>query len=272
MRFILTLRPVKDKQPLIFNYQYPFMSWIYGRLKEADEDYAKFLHQKGYQSNHSLKNFKHFTFSNFQIERLAQPVKAGDSCMYLSTEPIHVLVSFFIEKAAEDFIVGLFRNQTVGIYDTSYEAFFNIERIETLPDQHFESQTSILQTLSPMVVARKKADGKDEYLSPEDANFAAYFAYNLMEKYNSINPDAMKVDIETASRLVKFKLLKKDKLKSKLVHIKQDKASATKVRGFTNFSFELTAPPEVLEVGFLGGFGKHSANGLGCCELLHDKD
>ena len=268
MRFTLTLRPLTNKQPLIFNYQYPFMAWVYGRLNEADQQYAEFLHQKGYQVNHSLKNFKHFTFSNFQITRLAQPIKSGDSYMKLSEEPVKVLVSFYIDKAAEDFIVGLFRNQTVSIYDNSHRASFNIERIESLPIENFENQSVILQTLSPIVVARKKADGKDEYLSPEDPEFAAYFAYNLMEKYNSVNPDAMKVDVETAARLVKFRLLKKDKLKSRLVAIKQDKASETKVRAFTNFSFEVSAPAEVLEVGFLGGFGKHCANGFGCCEVV----
>ncbi|GGD80040.1 hypothetical protein GCM10011514_50020 [Emticicia aquatilis] len=244
------------------------MSWVYSRLNEADQQYAEFLHQRGYQVRRSLKNFKHFTFSNFQITRLAQPIKSGDSYMKLSVEPIKVLVSFFIDKAAEDFIVGLFRNQTVSIYDNTYRASFNIERIESLPNEDFSSERVTFQTLSPIVVARKKADGKDNYLSPEDPDFAAYFAYNLLEKYSSVHPDAMKVDVETAARLVKFRLLKKDKLKSRLLTIKQDKASETKVRAFTNFSFEVLAPADVLEVGFLGGFGKHSANGLGCCEVI----
>ncbi len=57
MRFALTLRPTADNQPLL---QYPFMSWVYGRLKESDEEYAHFLHQNGYQVI-----FKHFTFSSF---------------------------------------------------------------------------------------------------------------------------------------------------------------------------------------------------------------
>ncbi len=268
MRFILTLCPLTDNQPLIFNYQYPFMAWVYGRLNEADQQYAEFLHQKGYQVHSSLKNFKHFTFSNFQIARLAQSPKPGDKYMKLSNEPIKVLVSFYIDKAAEDFIVGLFRNQIVSIYDAVHRASFNIERIESLPNETFGNQALVLQTISPMVVARKKADGKDDYLSPEDPDFAAYFAYNLMEKYNSVNPEATKVDVETAARLVKFRLLKKDKLKSRLVAIKQNKTSETKVRAFTNFSFEVSAPAEVLEVGFLGGFGKHSANGFGCCEVV----
>lgn len=244
------------------------MSWIYGRLHETDQAYAQFLHQSGYQTNYSLKNFKHFTFSNFEISRLSKPIKAGDSCMWLSNEPIRVLVSFFIDKAAEDFIIGLFRNQTLSIYDTMYQASFNIERIESLPNQVFTDKAVVLQTISPMVVARKKTDGNDEYLSPEDTDFAAYFAFNLIEKYNSLHKEAIKVDIGTAAQLIKFKLLNKEKMKSRLVYIKQDKISETKVRAYNNFCFELTAPSEVLEVGFWGGFGKHSANGFGCCELV----
>lgn len=64
--------------------------------------------------------------------------------------------------------------------------------LQLLKKEIRQNQNNLVETLScPIVVARKKSDGKDEYLSPEDPEFAAYFAYNLMEKYNSVNHDAM---------------------------------------------------------------------------------
>jgi hypothetical protein len=51
---------------------YPFMAWIYGRLKDADEEYVTFLRSKGYKANDSRKTFKHFTFSSFHIPHLAK--------------------------------------------------------------------------------------------------------------------------------------------------------------------------------------------------------
>lgn len=49
MRFRLTLRPHTPRQKLTLNYNYPFSSWIYSRIKESDADYAYFSHQQGYQ-------------------------------------------------------------------------------------------------------------------------------------------------------------------------------------------------------------------------------
>lgn len=267
MRFILTLKPLYSLQTLLFNYQHPFMAWIYGRLKDADEEYATFLHSKGYKADDSRKTFKHFTFSSFHIPHLAKPIKKGDTCMWIGNEPISVIVSFFIDKAAEDFIMGLFQSQTVSIYDARHQANFLIERIESLPNEVFENQSVLLQTISPMVIAEKRKDGMDEYLSPTDPRFAKYFALNLFEKYNSVYENDLKVDAETASHLIRWRLVDESKLKSRLISIKQNKADSTKIRAFTNFIFVVSAPPKILEVGFLGGFGKFCSHGMGCCEV-----
>lgn len=268
MRFILTLKPLSNSQALLFNYQHPFMAWIYGRLKDADEEYATFLHSRGYKADDSRKTFKHFTFSSFHIPHLAKPIRKGDTCMWISNEPISVIVSFFIDKAAEDFIMGLFQNQTVSIYDSQYKADFIIERIESLTNEVFDSRPVLLRTISPMVIAEKRKDGMDEYLSPTDPRFSKYFALNLFEKYNSVYANVLKVDAETASHLIRWSLVDDNKLKSRLISIKQNKADGTKVRAFTNFTFEVSAPPKILEVGFLGGFGKFCSHGMGCCEVI----
>lgn len=270
MRLVLTLKPVANNQPLIFNYQYPFMSWIYGRLRDSDEKYAHFLHQTGYQIIDSLKSFKHFTFSNFIIpQHIIRKIQPGDPCMWLTLEPIQVIVSFCIEKAAQDFIIGLFNDQRLRLFNHQYQAEFVVERVESLPEITLGNSIQ-LKTLSPMLIGKTRTDGSTEYLSPKDPDFAAFFAFNLTEKYKSLHPNSVSLDLHSSAQLIHFKLLRHDKMKSRLIHIKENKENETEVRPFTNFSFELSGPPEILRVGYYGGFGKNTANGLGCCEIIEN--
>ncbi|AEI51281.1 hypothetical protein [Runella slithyformis] len=110
MRFRLLLRPLRDRQPLLFNYQYPLQAWLYGLLHTADAAYADFLHRQGYAVENSRKSFKHFTFSSLQLPKGA-PILRGAAYIPLRLEPIGLLVSFWVDKAAEDFIIGLFQQQ-----------------------------------------------------------------------------------------------------------------------------------------------------------------
>lgn len=185
MQFKLTLRPLKDRQKLIFNYQYPLQAWIYKLLHQADEKYAGFLHEKGYEVPDSNKTFKHFTFSSLVIPR-TEKVTAGDSYMILRSEEIYLTVSFYIDKAAENFIIGLFQSQRLSLYNRDFQADFMVERVETLavaiPDE--PRPTVRLRTLSPMVIA-EKVNNLDQYLAPDDERFARLLALNIVDKYQS---------------------------------------------------------------------------------------
>jgi CRISPR-associated endoribonuclease Cas6 len=269
MRFKLTLQPHTSRQKLTLNYNYPFSSWIYARIHEADADYAAFLHQHGYQLKNSAKNFKHFTFSKFDIPHKARPIEKGEDFILLSDRPIYITVSFFIDKAAEDFIVGLFKNQRISIYNKQYQADFVIESVESLAIPLADATTKRYRATSPMVIAEKRPDGNDEYLPPTDARFARYFAINLLDKYESVYGKGMQVDAATLEKLISFKLVDADRMRSKLIWIKQDRDDETKIKGYENFVFELNAPPQIVEVGFYGGFGKFSSSaGMGFTEII----
>jgi CRISPR-associated endoribonuclease Cas6 len=54
----------RTKKCLPFNYQYPLSAAIYKIIQRADEAYAAFLHNEGYQRQG--KSFKLFTFSSIQ--------------------------------------------------------------------------------------------------------------------------------------------------------------------------------------------------------------
>lgn len=269
MRFRLTLRPYTQHQKLTLNYNHPFSSWIYSRIKEADAEYATFLHQRGYKIEDSTKNFKHFTFSKFDIPHKAKPIEKGEDFILLSDRHIYITVSFFIDKAAEDFIMGLFKNQRIGLYNRKYQADFLIESVESLAAPLGNTTRLQYKAASPMVIAEKRADGNDDYLHPTDPRFARYFALNLLSKYESVYGKGITMDDSTLEKLINFKLTETDKMRSKLISIKQNRDDETKIKGYENFVFELNAPSKIVEVGFYGGFGKFTSSaGMGYCDIL----
>ncbi len=269
MRFRLTLRPQTPYQKLTLNYNHPFSSWVYARIKESDADYATFLHQKGYRAYDSLKNFKHFTFSKFDIPHKARSIQKGEDFIVLADTPIYITVSFFINKAAEDFIIGLFKNQYISIYNKKYQADFLIESVESLATPLTDSSCILFKATSPMVIAEKRDDGKDDYLNPTEPAFARYFALNLLSKYESVYGKGLAMDAPALEKLINFQLVDTSKMRSKLISIKQNRDDETRIKGYENFVFELSAPARLIEVGFYGGFGKFTSSaGMGFCDIL----
>ncbi len=273
MRFRLTLTPVRDRQQLLFNYQYPLQAWIYRLLNDANEEYASFLHEKGYQVPASNKHFKHFTFSSLIIPKIDRP-KSGDKAMTLRSQEIGLVISFYIEKAAEDFIIGLFQNQQLSLYNREFRADFRVERVESIavnvPSGHINALR--LRTLSPMVIAEKVAN-MDQYLVPDDAKFGAFLAQNIVDKYLSVqNGTGLQMDAPTALRLLKYRLFPDQNIKQRKMLIKEGKDNKqTKVVGYHNFEFELSGPSQILEVALHSGIGKYSSTlGCGCVEVVEE--
>ncbi len=268
MRFRLSLRPTQPRQRLLFNYQYPLQSWLYGLLHRADADYAAFLHERGYTPPDSRKGFKHFTFSSLLIPKVAR-IKPGDSCMTLLSDLIHLHVSFHLDEAAEDFVTGLFQDQKLSLYNRDFRADFVVEQVETLPLPEFSGK-AVFKTTSPMVVA-EKVDGMDQYLPPADPLFGRCLALNLWDKYRSIHQEALlQLDGTAAEKLIRFQLLSDpERVKKRGFLAKEGKAGVqTKIIGYHNFEFELTAPPEILAVAYDSGLGRLNAMGCGCVEVV----
>lgn len=262
MRFKLYLRPTSARPRIMWNYHYPLSSWLYGIIAKADESYSEFLHDKGYDLPNG-KRFKHFTFSDLRC-KIGKPDAIGFEVI---SPLIEWTVSFYIDKAAESFIVGLFQDQEIQIFDKFHDASFMVERVETLPEAVI-TPTTRLKATSAMVVAEKLND-IDQYLEPTDERFGKYLIDGLKDKFLSamiergekINPDFQHQEIL-------FKLTEGSNIKSRKVTIKDGKTSATEVRGFRNFEFELTAPEEIIKVGLYGGFGKVASQGFGFCEVV----
>jgi len=270
MQFKLTLRPTARQTLVPFNYAYRLSAFIYAVLAEADAQYADFLHAKGYAYS-STRRFKLFTFSDLIIPNARIDTRAGG--LWVTTPYIEWIVSFYVDQAAQHFIMGLFQDQRCVIATPKHRAEFIIERVEAIPLE-ITSGTVQLRTLSPVVIAEKDRRGMDQYLHPADVQFGPLLVDNLLAKWNSV-PRAVSAsdtpDDDIATSAVTYRLLPSREAKSRLITIKEDSRAETKVRGYYGFTFELSGPPELLELAVLAGVGRYNAEGFGCVGVVEGK-
>ena len=67
-----------------------------------------------------------------------------------------------------------------------------------------------------------------------------------------------------ANNDLRFELINKPK--SKLIKIKTDTPQQTHIKGFL-FDFKLSAPVELMKLGYFAGFGEKNSLGFGCGEV-----
>lgn len=267
MQFRLTLRPLRQQTLVPFNYAYRLSAFIYSVLADADKQYADFLHEQGYAVS-STRRFKLFTFSDLVMPNARLDVRSGG--MWVNSPHIEWMVSFYIDTAAQHFIMGLFQDQRCVIASLQQRAEFIIERVEAVPVE-ITSQAVQLRTLSPVVIAEKDAQGMDQYLHPADEQFGPLLVSNLRAKYARIQTVLSAGELannELKDDLLTYRLLPNPgrnaaQPKSRLLTIKEGSREETKVRGYYGFNFELDGPKELLELAVLAGVGRYNAEGFG---------
>ena len=264
MRFKIDLEVLTPNALISLNYPYQLSGFIYQALEKADPAYARSLHEDGY--GFGKRKFKFFTFSPLLIKRREV---FGDRLL-IKSRYISFMISFYIDKAAERFIMGLFQDQLMCLGDRKTQAKFKIQELTCLT-RELKGDSLHLRTLSPMVVARwqEQEQAPVQYLSPVDDDFERYFWDNLIHKYGAVCEAGLAKKIALPDRReLSFRVLNPETVRSRLLHIKPGSKAATQVRGYHHFEFELKAPMELLEVGFYGGFGRYSATiGGGFCDL-----
>ncbi|PMD90538.1 CRISPR-associated endoribonuclease Cas6 [Siphonobacter sp. BAB-5405] len=260
MQFRLTLRPIAPQTLVPFNYAYRLSAFIYSVLADADAQYAQFLHNQGYEYS-STRRFKLFTFSDLIMPQARVDARAGG--LWVNSPTIEWVVSFYVDQAAQHFIMGLFQDQKCVIASPCHRAEFIVERVEALP-LNLTENTLHLRTLSPVVIAQKDERGMDQYLHPADEAFGPLLVSNLLAKWKSVLVLAGSDEDFTEDSL-KFRFIQgRTEPKSRLVTIKENSREETKVRGYHGFSFELSGPKEILELAVLAGMGRYNAEGFGC--------
>ncbi len=253
MRFELVLIPLDKTVKLPFNYQYALSAVVYKKLGEADEEYANFLHQKGYTKNDHSKQFKLFSYSN-----LKGNFNADRTSLLLKDSKTGFILGCHTPEFAENLIKGVFSNQRISIGDHSAQSDFQVEQIIAIADLDFKSKENhTLKLLSPICVGKKNDRGNYDYLSPIDSDFLPILKNNLNDKLLTVYPD----------RIFEFEIglsLFPTQLKSKLVTVKAGTPEETKVKGFIGFTININAEADVINMALCAGLGQYNGVGFGC--------
>lgn len=249
MRLLLHLQTPKGSI-LPFNYEYAISAWIYKTLAKADPVFATWLHDKGYSLEDNHRKFKFFTFSKIQLSYRVLPRRG----LLLQEEAAQLTLSFLIDKAMQDFVLGIFKEQLLGIRIRGGNIDFRIVNVEVLPTPVFQPVMRF-RAATPIFMSKRGEDiSQAIHISPDDEGYARFFINNLREKAKTLG-----VNIPTS--LTNFQALNRPK--SSLLRI-----GTTEMRAFS-FDFILVAPEELTRIGYFAGFGgKNSSLGLGFCEIL----
>ena len=108
------------------------------------------------------------------------------------------------------------------------------------------------RTLSPICVSQNVVGEKHaQYVAPEQEQFSQLLVQNLLRKQQA----------HQRQLTVPFRVLSKPE--QKLIHVR-----GTKIRCYL-FNFELTAPTDLLEMGYFSGFGEKNSMGFGMVRLIN---
>ena len=233
-------------------YQYEQSAVIYRILAQANEEYATWLHDNGFEV--SNKRFKLFTYSRFKI--LKRQIIPDEQRLIILSDNVEWQITFLPEKTTEKFIQGLFSNQVFEIGDKKSVVQFRVRSVEVLPNPDFVD-TMDFSTMSPICLKSRRPDESTEYLSPLDKRAKGAILKGLLARYRAFYlqsyPDK-DVDID-------FELLNEPK--AVLVTLKVGTPQQTKVKGYM-CQFRLKAPSDLMKIMYESGIGEECSLGFGC--------
>lgn len=251
MRIKLHLETSKNSL-LPFNYEYAIAAWIYKMLSKVDPVFATWLHDKGYRKDNNYRNFKLLTYSKIYPKKPYKILpKKG---IIIETGKATLTLSFLIDKAMQNFVIGVFQSQQLSIRTRFGAIDFKINNIEVLPIPDFQAFMKF-RAKTPIFMSKSEVDIKQAiYISPDDDNYKQFILNNLLEKAKVLN-------IEIPKSLTDFKAITTPK--TQLLHLNH-----IKIRAFL-YDFIIVAPPELIRIGYFAGFGgKNSGLGLGFCDVI----
>lgn len=161
MRFKLTLNIDKqsfgDLIPL--NYQYAASALVYKILSNSKSDFAEWLHQNGFSDD--KRRFKLFTFSRLSVPQYS----IEGTFLKILSNSIEWYISFLPERSTQEFVQGLFKEQTLELGDHRANIRFRVQGVKMLPSPVFK-ETMTFETLSPACIVRQEEDGSENISLP----------------------------------------------------------------------------------------------------------
>lgn len=233
----------KTKHSVIpINYQYQLCSFVYKRLRHEDQDFASFLHDRGF------KGFKLFTFSQLFFD--SSTVK--DQMLLVGEGKGR----WYISSCSEDFIRNFFSSMIESPVIEIEGNFFEIEQINTLSEPIFKDRMRFIM-LSPLVVSIPVDRGGKlyhRYLLPDEPEFQQALKSNLLKKYSALYDEKIEAEFSIEPD---WDYIRRRGRITKLIAIKD-----IQVRG-TVFPFTAVGDTRLIKLGYEAGFGEKNSLGFG---------
>lgn len=238
---------------LPINYQEWLTAAVYGLLAASDADYARRLHDDGYQDEDG-RRFKLFTFSWLRGTRRTVD---GDMLRF-APGPLEWRIASPVEPFLTNLATGLLSAGTLRVGP----ATIPITQIETLPAPPL-TETTAFTCLSPIVAALPLPDGRTRYLRPCDGEaFSEAIHRNLRRKHRLLHED-----VPTDDRFA---------LTFDPAYLARDSRGGTKLITFKGIHlvgafcpFTVSGSVDLMRVGYETGFGEKNAAGFGMVEIKH---
>jgi len=162
------------------NHQYALTGIIYNFLKNADADYASFLHQQGYASmDDDSRRFKLFCFSTLRSRRR----QVDGASLQLGPGEVEWLVCSPVEKFLQEFASGLLQAGYITLHNNELP----VSSVETLPQPPLSSSASF-SCLTPIVCSQPAMEsGHARYLIHTDLDFGELVRRNLLRKFTALH-------------------------------------------------------------------------------------
>ncbi len=265
MRLRLTLRKQRVDCCVGLNYAYYLSGAIYGWIEKSSPVYASFLHDHGYQLENTVRKFKHFCFSQLQVQD--RQIDKSRGTMKIISPAVDWYISMPIEEALQHLIIGIFEKEELYI-DREYNRF-TVEQVEALPEPVWERGMKF-RMLSPTTVSLPDTkDGRlgDHYLFHDDPRLSECLRKNILNKYKSLHGMPPADDSFDCTLDEKFIWDAKGRGRkiSRLITIKEGKEDETKVRGFM-CPVTIEGNPELIKLAYESGLGEKNSLGFGMIE------
>ncbi len=258
MRIKISLMPLDDPASLPLDH-YPLAALIYRSVSKVAPEYAAFLHEQGYQQDaaNARAAFKFFVFSKPYLPDTLLD-KGRDEHVWFRGGRVTWQVASPEEGFIAAFVNGLVAQQVITIGDKQSVTRFMVTQVEEILPPVFSGKMRFT-TLSPLTVSVSEPGNKEkQYLRADDPRFGSQVCNNLCHKFRIWTGEGCEVDalrfefdwqyierrggVQRVSRLESYK--------------------GTKIKSW-QAPFIVTAPPELLQLGWECGFGEGNSKGFG---------
>jgi len=258
MRLALELSHCYSFLRLPASNNYAVASLIYHILQNSSTEYSRRLHSKGYIGSDRI--FKLFTFSQLLLPKGFRWQWHSDGTMSTNARNITLLISSPVQEFIEHLVIGLMREPHIDIAERP----LRVESVRKNDSPEFSDTMNFIM-LSPLFCSyRDTGERYARFLFQNDDLFEPLLYQNLRRKYEALHGKAYELSPDARFRftIAADYLERNPKECIRMVTLKRGHPDETQIKA-TFAPFTLTAPKDLMEIGYHCGFGEKNSMGFG---------